>query len=302
VSPEPPPPHPADPDAPGAPHPADPDAPGAGPLPAQPGRGPLAPGETVLLVDAKGRRRLVRLASGGVSHSHQGVVRHDELIGRPEGSSVRTNTGARFLALRPTLAERVLEMPRGAQVIYPKDLGAILMLGDVFPGARVLEAGVGSGALSLALLRAGAVVVGYERRPEFARRAEANVTDALGPVGDRYLVRAKDVYDGIDERELDRILLDLPEPWRVVGAAEEALRPGGLLVCYLPTINQTAELRASLAGSRFGLAETLEVLERRWHVEGRSVRPVHRMVAHTGFLTVARLLAEPEGKGRASEA
>lgn len=239
-------------------------------------------------MDSRGRRHLVRLKPGASFHTHSGIVEHDRLIGQPDGAVVRSSGGARYTALRPTLAEFVLEMPRGAQVIYPKDLGPILMLADVYPGARVLEAGVGSGALSLVLLRAGAEVVGYELRPDFAAVAAANVA-ALGLEG-RYRVEERDAYLGIEERELDRVVLDLPEPWRVVGHAEQALRPGGLLVAYLPTINQTAELRQALSGSAFGLAETLEVLERRWHIEGRSVRPDHRMVAHTGFLTSARLL------------
>jgi tRNA (adenine57-N1/adenine58-N1)-methyltransferase len=248
----------------------------------------LAPDEAVLLVDARGRRHLVRLRPGASFHTHSGIVEHDRLIGRPDGVTVRSSGGARYVALRPTLAEFVLEMPRGAQIIYPKDLGAILMLADVYPGARVLEAGVGSGALSLAMLRAGADLVGYELRPEFAAIAKANVA-AMG-LEVRYRVEGRDAYLGIEERSLDRIVLDLPEPWRVVGHAEQALRPGGLLVAYLPTINQTADLRQALSVSSFGLAETVEVLERRWHIEGRSVRPDHRMVAHTGFLTRARLL------------
>ena len=254
---------------------------------------PFGPGDRVLLIDAKARRYLVTLAAGGEFHSHAGFVRHDDLLGRSEGVVARSNSGARYTAVRPTLAEFVLKMPRGAQVIYPKDLGAILMLADIFPGARVLEAGVGSGALSLALLRAGAIVIGYELRPDFAERAVANVSAVAGPNAvDRYHVEQRDVYDGIDERDLDRIVLDLPEPWRVVKLAEEALHPGGIFFAYLPTITQTAQLRSTLDESRFAMAKTIEVLHRGWHIEGQSVRPDHRMVAHTGFLTTARLLAE----------
>lgn len=251
----------------------------------------FAAGERALLLDAKTRRYLITLAPGGEFHTHAGFVRHDDLIGQPEGTTVRSTAGARYLAVRPTLSDFVLKMPRGAQVIYPKDLGPILLLADVFPGARILEAGVGSGALSMTLLRAGAVVVGYELRSDFAQKAQANVVAFLGPeVGDRYRVEERDVYEGIDEADLDRVVLDLPEPWRVVKHAEAALHPGGILVSYLPTVGQVAQLREKLAESRFGMAETLEVLQRTWHVEGPSVRPDHRMVAHTGFLTAARLL------------
>ena len=175
----------------------------------------------------------------GEFHTHAGFVRHDELIGQPEGVTVRSTAGARYLAVRPTLSDFVLKMPRGAQVIYPKDLGPILLLADIFPGARVLEAGVGSGALSMTLLRAGADVVGYELRADFKAKAEANVAAFLGAEAlERYRVEERDVYDGIDETDLDRIVLDLPEPWRVVKLAEQALHPGGILVSYLPTIIQ----------------------------------------------------------------
>jgi tRNA (adenine57-N1/adenine58-N1)-methyltransferase len=255
---------------------------------------PFSPGDRVLLLDNKGRRYLVTLAEGAEFHTHAGPIPHDELLGKDEGSIVRSARGARYTAVRPTLAELVLKMPRGAQVIYPKDLGPILMLADIFPGARILEAGVGSGAMSMTLLRAGADIVGYELREDFANRARANVIAFLGDeVLPRYRVEVRDVYDGIDETGLDRIVLDLPEPWRVVKHAETAMRPGGILVSYLPSIVQVAQLREALDHSGFGMAETLEVLQRTWHVEGNSVRPDHRMVGHTGFLTAARLLTGP---------
>jgi tRNA (adenine57-N1/adenine58-N1)-methyltransferase len=167
------------------------------------------------------------------------------------------------------------------------------VLADVVPGARILESGVGSGALTTALLRAigpTGHVTGYEIRDDFAQRAVANVHGFLGeevPLA----VEVRDVYEGIDERELDRVMLDLPEPWRVVKHAVSALRPGGILLAYLPTILQVGRLREEIASSPFGMAETVEVLQRGWHVEGQSIRPDHRMVAHTGFLTHARLLA-----------
>jgi tRNA (adenine57-N1/adenine58-N1)-methyltransferase catalytic subunit len=255
---------------------------------------PFEPGERVLLFDSKGRRYLVSLVEGGEFHTHSGPVSHDELIGREEGIMVRSSRGARYTAVRPTLAEVVLKMPRGAQVIYPKDLGPMLILADVFPGARVVESGLGSGAMSMALLRAGAEVSGYEIRPDFAVRARDNVAGFLGSAAlEHYDVKVRDVYDGIDETGLDRVILDLPEPWRVVKAAEGALRPGGILVSYLPTIGQVSTLRDTLDRSGFGMAETIEVLQRSWHIEGNSVRPDHRMVAHTGFLTSARLLDPP---------
>jgi tRNA (adenine57-N1/adenine58-N1)-methyltransferase len=253
-------------------------------------RGAVEPGERVLLVDAKDRRYLVTLVPGATFHTHAGSVAHDDMIGRREGEVVAGSTGRRYVMVRPTLADVVLKMPRGAQVIYPKDLGAILLAADIGPGQRVLEAGVGSGALSMALLRAGASVVGYELRADFAARARANVAAFLGPDAD-YRVEPHDVTEGIDERDLDRILLDMPEPWRVLPHAAGALRPGGIVLAYLPTINQTAELRRALDEGPFALAATSEVLHRTWHVEARSVRPDHRMVAHTGFLTWARRMA-----------
>jgi tRNA (adenine57-N1/adenine58-N1)-methyltransferase len=254
---------------------------------------PLRVGERVLLLDSKRRRYLVQLADGGEFHSHAGFVRHEELIGQPEGVTVRSTHGARYTAVRPTLADYVLKMPRGAQVIYPKDIGPILLLADIRPGVRVLESGVGSGALSAALLRAGAEIVGYDVREDFAARARANVEGFLGAdVLDRYRVEIRDTYEGIDERDLDRIVLDLPEPWQVVPHAVKAMHAGGILVAYTPGIGQATQLRHALADAPFGFCETIEVLHRGWHIEGQSVRPDHRMVAHTGFLTSARLLGE----------
>ncbi|MCQ3805722.1 MAG: tRNA (adenine-N1)-methyltransferase [Acidimicrobiia bacterium] len=256
-------------------------------------RGPLAAGEPVLLIDRKQRRYLIDLEAGGEFHSHSGVLSHDQLIGSDEGGRFRSTRGMSFIALRPTITDFVLKMPRGAQVIYPKDIGPILILADVFAGARVLESGLGSGALSTAMLRAGAHITGYEIREDFRHRAITNVSRFLGPgVLDRYDTSVRDVYEGISETGLDRVVLDLPEPWQVVPHAQEALRPGGIFVAYTPSMMQVAQLRACLERSRFGLAQTMEVLNRGWHVEDRAVRPDHRMVAHTGFLTSARLLSE----------
>jgi tRNA (adenine57-N1/adenine58-N1)-methyltransferase len=252
---------------------------------------PFAAGERALLLDRKNRRYLVTLVPDGQFHTHSGFVLHAELLGKEEGTVVRSTGGAWYQAVRPTLSDFILKMPRGAQVIYPKDLGPILMLADVFPGAVVVESGVGSGALSMALLRAGAVVSGYELRPDFAARARANVASFLGPeVLDRYRVQERDVYEGVDEVGADRMVLDLPEPWRVVKHAEAALAPGGIVVAYTPSVVQVSQLREALAASSFAFAETQEVLVRTWHVEGQAVRPDHRMVGHTGFLTSARLV------------
>jgi tRNA (adenine57-N1/adenine58-N1)-methyltransferase catalytic subunit len=253
---------------------------------------PFAEGDQVLLIDVKKRRYLVTLEAGGEFHTHAGVVPHDDLIGAAEGSSFRSTRGSAMLAIRPTLADFVLKMPRGAQVIYPKDLGPLLMLADIYPGARVLESGVGSGALSMTLVRAGAVVRGYELREDFANRARKNVRTFLGDESlDRYTVEHRDVYEGIDEADLDRVVLDLPEPWRAAKHAARAMHRGGILVAYTPQITQAVQLRGELDGHGFGMIDTVEVLNRGWHIEGQSVRPDHRMVAHTGFLTSARLLS-----------
>lgn len=252
-------------------------------------------GERAMLVDSKQRRYLVTLTEGGEFHSHAGFVPHAELAGRPEGVRVRSTRGAGYVAIRPTLEDFVVEMPRGAQVIYPKDLAPICMIGDIGPGMRVLESGVGSGALSMTMLRWGAEIIGYELREDFAARARANVTSFLGAqVAERYHVQLRDCYEGIDEVELDRVVLDLPEPWRVVPHAEQALRPGGILVAYTPSITQAASVRAAFEERRGWMgARTLEVLHRTWYIAGAAVRPDHRMVAHTGFLTTARYIGEP---------
>jgi tRNA (adenine57-N1/adenine58-N1)-methyltransferase catalytic subunit len=255
----------------------------------------LQAGERVLLIDRKRRRYLVTLTEGKQFHTHAGIIDHDAMIGTDAGSVATSTSGARFVVLRPTLADLVVEMPRGAQVIYPKDIGALLLMADVFPGARVLESGVGSGALTMGMLRAGAHVTGYEVREDFADRARRNVLEGLGQeAAARLEVRIADVYEGVEPPAgggtYDRVVLDLPEPWRVVKAAEENLVPGGVMAAYLPSIVQVSQLRDTLDQSSFGMAATQEVMVRTWHVEGLAVRPDHRMVAHTGFLTAARLL------------
>jgi len=251
-------------------------------------------GERVLLLDVKRRRYLVVLAAGGEFHSHAGYVAHADIVGASEGVVVRSTRGAEYTVLRPTLEDFVVEMPRGAQVIYPKDLAPICMLADIGPGQRVFESGVGSGALSMTMLRWGADIVGYELREDFANRARANVRSFLGEqVLERYRVELRDSYLGIDDGPFDRVVLDLPEPWQVVPHAERVLHPGGILIAYTPSITQAAQAREALKGHWID-ARTIEVLHRGWHVDGHAVRPDHRMVAHTGFLTVARYLGRRE--------
>ncbi len=252
----------------------------------------LTAGELVLIIDNRDRRHLITLADDGAFHSHAGVLDHTKMIGQPEGCEVSTTKGQKFRAFRPTLEEFILSMPRGAQVIYPKDLGPMMMLADIGPGMKVFESGIGSGALSMTLLRAGAHIVGYELRDDFASRAKKNVEAFLGAdVMDRYQIEIRSAYDSIDGNDFDRVMLDLPEPWQVVPHAEMALRPGGVFMAYTPSITQAIRLREALSHTRFTEMKTLEVLNRGWHIEGQAVRPDHRMVAHTAFLTRARLLA-----------
>jgi tRNA (adenine57-N1/adenine58-N1)-methyltransferase len=254
----------------------------------------LRAGERVILLDSRQRRYLVKLVDNGEFHSHNGYVLHAAIIGRPEGVAVRSTRGSEYTVLRPTLEDVVVGMPRGAQVIYPKDLAPICMLADVGPGMRVFESGVGSGALSMTMLRWGATIVGYEVREDFANRARTNVREFLGDEAlAAYRVELRDSYEGIDPVDaadgFDRVVLDLPEPWQVVPHAERALRPGGILVAYTPSITQAVQAREALKGKWID-ARTIEVLHRGWHIAGQAVRPDHRMVAHTAFLSVARWL------------
>jgi tRNA (adenine57-N1/adenine58-N1)-methyltransferase len=258
----------------------------------------LQDGEQVLLVDQRGKRHLIFLRKSETFHSDRGWVAHDTIIGQADGTWVRSSMGLRYLALRPTLAEYVLDMPRGAQVIYPKDLAMILFWADIYPGCRVLEAGMGSGALTLALLRAvgpDGRVITYEQRDDFARRALANIHTRAGEVT-TLTVRLGPVEDGIgDEGAVDRVLLDLPEPWKLTAQMAKALRPGGIFLSYVPTIIQSQQLTEALGREReWALIETFETLFRPWNIEGQSVRPFHRMVAHTGFITVARRVVPEE--------
>ena len=262
---------------------------------------PFQDGEQVLLIDQRGKRHLIFLRKSETFHSDRGWISHDAVIGQPEGTWVRSSMGLRYVALRPTLAEFVLDMPRGAQVIYPKDLAMILFWADVYPGCRVLEAGMGSGALTLALLRAvgqDGRVITYEQREEFARRALANIHMRSGEVTN-LTVRLGAVEDGVaDEEPVDRVVLDLPEPWKLTQAMARVLRPGGIFLSYVPTIIQSQQTAETLGRDRhWALVETFETLFRPWNIEGQSVRPFHRMVAHTGFITVARRVVPEEGGG-----
>lgn len=258
----------------------------------------LTAGERILLIDGRGRRYLVTLADGKQFHSHLGALEHDGLIGGPEGVTVRTSGGSTLTAFRPTMADYVLKMQRGAQVVYPKDAALIVMYADIFPGATVLEAGSGSGALTLALARAvgeGGRVISYEVREDHFSRATANIeawNEGPGPRAGPVELRIGDVFDGIPERNVDRMVLDLPEPWRALGAGTESLAPGGILCCFLPTVPQVSQIVEAMRREGFALVATLEALIRTWNVEGQSVRPDHRMVGHTGFIVTGRKLAD----------
>jgi tRNA (adenine57-N1/adenine58-N1)-methyltransferase len=255
---------------------------------------PFEAGERVLLVDLKERHYLVRLEPGQTFHTHGGALALDDILGADEGVQVRAESGMVFRCFRPRLADWVLKMPRGAQVVYPKDLGQILVWGDVGPGHRVLEAGTGSGALTLALCRAVGTegrVVSYEPREEHRLQAIANIEGFWGKLPGHLDLRAGSLVEvaGTGER-FDRCVLDLPDPWEQLPEVRAVLEPGAILCAYLPTVLQVQQTVLALAEHGFEHAETLEVLLRSWHVTSRSVRPDHRMVAHTGFLTVARAL------------
>ena len=226
----------------------------------------------------------------------RGSAPHDRILGQPEGALIYSSEGEPLAAVRPRLADYVLKMPRRAQVIYPKNLGPILVWAEVFPGARVLEAGIGSGALTLAILRAvgpSGLVVAYETRPEFLNLALRNIGDFLD-TPPNLVTRLANVYDGIKETELDRVLLDVPEPWRAIPHAARALRPGGIIMVYLPTTVQVHQaVMALVEHSDFSLIEAFEILHRPWDISAVSMRPVHRMVAHTGFIIIARRVLGP---------
>jgi tRNA (adenine57-N1/adenine58-N1)-methyltransferase len=255
------------------------------------------PGERIHLIDKKDRAYALTLKAGEIFQHSGDVLPHDEIIGKSEGTVVQFSNGKRMMAIHPTLAEYTLKMPRGAQVIYPKDLAVIPLWADIYPGARVFEAGVGSGALTMALLRAvgeWGCVVSYEMREDFAATASKNIERFMGKVANHFL-QIRNAYEGIALGEggrtwmFDRVVLDLPEPWRVVPHAARVLRPGGIYLSYVPTVPQVMQTVQALEQSRvFTMLQNFETLLRTWNIKGRSVRPDHRMVAHSGFITVAR--------------
>lgn len=275
--------------------------------------GPFRAGDRVQLTGPKGRLNTITLEEGGAFHSHRGVLRHDELIGAPDGSVIASSDGTEYLALRPLLTDFVMSMPRGAAIIYPKDAAQILAQADIFPGATVVEAGVGSGALSLWLLRAigpTGRLVSFERREEFADVARANVETFLGERPSSWEVRlgdlATDLGAAVPAGSVDRVVLDMLAPWECLDACATALAPGGVLLCYIATVTQLSRVAEAIrATGAFTEPDPTETLVRGWHVEGLAVRPDHRMVAHTGFLLTARRLAPgavlPALKRRASK-
>jgi tRNA (adenine57-N1/adenine58-N1)-methyltransferase len=252
----------------------------------------FADGDSCLLIDAKGRHYLIELRAGASFQFHAGVVDHDSLIGHNEGVRVATSTDARLVAVRPRLADYILAMKRGAQVVYPKDIGPIIVWGDIGPGMTVVEGGTGSGALAMAMARAVGPhgrVVSVELRPDFAAHARNVISRFFGYIPEQLELRQGDLADAITEVEPDRVVLDVPAPWEVVPVAERSMVPGGILVSYLPTVPQVERLRDAMR-DRFIDSVTVEVLLREWAVDGRSVRPAHRMVGHTGFITSGRLV------------
>lgn len=259
-------------------------------------RGPLRAGDLVQLTDAKGRHHTITLQVGRDFHTHRGGFGHDELIGAPEGVVVTTTSGAPYLALRPLLADYVLSMPRGAAVVYPKDAAQIVAMADVFPGARVVEAGAGSGALTCSLLRAvgdRGRVSSYERRPDFANIARTNVERFFGGPHPAWRLAVGDLVADLDDADVDRVVLDMLAPWEVLDAVSAALLPGGVVCAYVATTTQLARTVETLRSQgSFTEPAAWESMVRGWHVEGLAVRPEHRMIGHTGFLVTSRRLAD----------
>ncbi|MRG58426.1 tRNA (adenine-N1)-methyltransferase [Agromyces sp. CFH 90414] len=275
--------------------------------------GPFRVGDRVQLTGPKGRLHTITLEPGKVFHSHKGGIAHDVIIGLPDGSVVANEVGIEYLALRPLLSDFVMSMPRGAAIVYPKDAAQILAQADIFPGATVVEAGVGSGALSLWLLRAigeAGRLYSFERRAEFADVARGNVETFHGRVPDQWSITLGDLADTlpdtVEAASVDRVVLDMLAPWEVLPAVGEALRPGGVVLCYVATATQLSRVAEALrASGSYTEPIANETMVRGWHVQGLAVRPDHRMIAHTGFLLTARRLAPdtvlPELKRRPSK-
>jgi tRNA (adenine57-N1/adenine58-N1)-methyltransferase len=258
-------------------------------------RGPLRAGDRVQLTDSKGKMHTISLVAGKEFHTHKGSFSHDDLIGQPEGIVVTSTGGTPYLALRPLLSDFVLSMPRGAAVIYPKDSGQIVHMADVFPGAHVVEAGVGSGALTMALLRAvgdEGRLSSYERRADFAKVARGNVESFFGGEHPAWRLTVGDLVESLDDTEVDAFVLDMLAPWECLDAVSGALRPGGVLVIYVATTTQLSKTAEAVReqGS-YTEPQAWESIVRGWHLEGLAVRPQHRMVGHTGFLLSTRRLA-----------
>jgi tRNA (adenine57-N1/adenine58-N1)-methyltransferase len=261
--------------------------------------GPFRAGDRVQLTGPKGRLNTITLQAGQVFHTHRGMVDHDSVIGLPDASVVTASNGDEYLALRPLLVDFVMSMPRGAAIVYPKDAAQILSVGDIFPDARVVEAGVGSGALSLSLLRGigpGGRLTSFERRQEFADVAQANVVAFLGAEPGNWDVVVGDLVESlpsaVEPGTVDRVVLDMLAPWECLDVVADALTPGGVLLCYIATVTQLSRVAEAIRGTaQFTDPDSSETMVRGWHVEGLAVRPDHRMVAHTGFLITARRLA-----------
>lgn len=262
-------------------------------------RGPLLEGDRVQLTDGKGRMHTITLSAGKEFHTHRGRLLHDDLIGAPDGTVVTNTAGMAYLALRPLLADYVMSMPRGAAVIYPKDSGQIVMMADIFPGATVVEAGVGSGALSMSLLRAvgdGGRLISFERREDFADIARGNVRAFFGIDHPAWSVVVGDLVDAlpgaVEPGCVDRVVLDMLAPWECLDVVADALVPGGVLICYVATATQLSRVAEALR-EHGGYTEpsAWESMVRGWHLEGLAVRPEHRMHGHTGFLITSRRLA-----------
>ncbi|RFS83960.1 tRNA (adenine-N1)-methyltransferase [Actinomadura spongiicola] len=258
--------------------------------------GPFRPGDQVQLTDPKGRINTITLQPGKLYHSHKGSVPHDAIIGNPEGTVYRSTGGVEYLAFRPLLADFALRMPRGAAVVYPKDAAQIIAMADIFPGARVVEAGAGSGALSCFLLRAvgeHGLLSSYERRPDFADIARTNVEKFFGAPHPAWRLTVGSLEHHLTETDIDRVVLDMLAPWECLDTAAQALVPGGILCAYIATTTQMSRVVEDLrAHGRFAEPTASETMLRTWHVDGLAVRPDHRMIGHTGFLVTARRLAD----------